>query len=335
MAEGRQGNAEFNVINYRARYADLFDWLGNDLKQYYLHYKDYGKAEGRDAKTYCRLTRYQGQDYSAVYNYDYYTSHNLDLYGWSDYDAIRHFVEYGMAEGRQANEEFNVVNYRARYADLFDWLGTDLKPYYLHYKDYGKAEGRDAQTYCRLSRYQGQDYSAVYNYDYYTTHNLDLYGWSDYDAIQHFVEHGMSEGRQANEEFNVVNYRARYADLFDWLGTDLKPYYLHYKDYGKAEGRDAQTYCRLTRYQGQDLSAVYNYDYYTYNCPDLYGWSDYDAIQHFVKYGMAEGRQGSAEFNVFAYRNRYEDLSNWLQDDLKGYFNHYMYYGKEEGRIGI
>ena len=145
----------------------------------------------------------------------------------------------------------------------------------------------------------------------------------------------MAEGRQGNAEFNVCNYRARYADLFDWLGNDLKQYYLHYKDYGKAEGRDAQTYCRLTRYEGQDYSAVYNYDYYTNYNLDLYGWSDYDAIKHFVEYGMAEGRQAISEFNVFAYRNRYEDLSNWLQDNLKGYFMHYLYYGKEEGRIGV
>ena len=275
------------------------------------------------------------KDYEAVYNYEYYISHNPDLSSYTREQAFQHFIKYGMAEGRQGNEEFNVVNYRARYADLCDWLGNDLKRYYLHYKDYGKAEGRDAQTYCRLTRYEGQEYSAVYSYDYYTNYNLDLYGWSDYDAIKHFVEHGMAEGRQGNAEFNVCNYRARYADLFDWLGNDLKQYYLHYKDYGKEEGRDAQTYCRLTRYEGQDYSAIYNYDYYTNYNLDLYGWSDYDALKHFVEYGMAEGRQAISEFNVFAYRNRYEDLSNWLQDDLKDYFMHYLYYGKEEGRIGV
>ena len=32
------------------------------------------------------------------------------------------------------------------------------------------------------------------------------------------------------------SYRARYYDLMDWLGDDLKPYYLHYQDYGKKEG---------------------------------------------------------------------------------------------------
>ncbi|WP_373211765.1 GH25 family lysozyme, partial [Allofournierella massiliensis] len=172
------------------------------------------------------------KNYEAVYNYEYYISHNPDLSGYTREQAFQHFVEHGMAEGRQGNAEFNVYNYRARYADLMDWLGNDLRSYYIHYKDHGKAEGRDAQTYCRLSRYQGQDYSAVYNYDYYVQNNEDirnLYGYSDYLTIQHFVEHGMGEGRQGSAEFNVYNYRARYADLMDWLGNDLRSYYIHYK----------------------------------------------------------------------------------------------------------
>ena len=147
MGEGRQGSAEFNVYNYRARYADLMDWLGNDLRSYYIHYKDHGKAEGRDAQTYCRLSRYQGQDYSAVYNYDYYVQNNEDirnLYGYSDYLTIQHFVEHGMGEGRQGSAEFNVFAYRERYDDLMQLWGDNLAPYYVHYKDHGKDEGRVA-----------------------------------------------------------------------------------------------------------------------------------------------------------------------------------------------
>ena len=344
MAEGRQACEEFNVRSYRARYYDLMDWLGNDLKPYYIHYKDHGKAEGRDAKTYCRLTRYNKHDYGNVYDFDYYTAHCQDIRDWvkgDDYLAIQHFVEYGMAEGRQGCEEFNVRNYRARYYDLMDWLGNDLKPYYLHYQDYGKAEGRDAKTYCRLTRYNKHDYGNVYDFDYYTAHCKDIRDWvkgDDYLALQHFVEYGMAEGRQACEEFNVRNYRARYYDLMDWLGDDLKPYYLHYQDYGKKEGRDAKTYCRLTRYNKKDYSAVYDFDYYIAHCKDIRDWvkgNDYMAIQHFVEYGMAEGRQGSEEFNVYTYRARYDDLRKRWGNDLKPYYLHYINEGKQAGLKGV
>ena len=48
MSEGRQGSAEFNVVAYRARYADLDAAFGDNLAIYYTHYIEYGKAEGRD-----------------------------------------------------------------------------------------------------------------------------------------------------------------------------------------------------------------------------------------------------------------------------------------------
>ena len=130
--------------SYRARYYDLMDWLGDDLKPYYLHYQDYGKKEGRDARTYCRLTRYNKHDCGNVYDFDYYIDHCKDIRDWvkgNDYMAIQHFVEYGMAEGRQGSEEFNVYTYRARYDDLRKRWGNDLKPCYLHYINEGKKAG--------------------------------------------------------------------------------------------------------------------------------------------------------------------------------------------------
>ena len=49
---------------------------------------------------------------------------------------------------------------------------------------------------------------------------------------------------------------------------------------------------------------------------------------------MSEGRQGSSEFNVAAYRARYADLSNAYGDDLVKYYMHYIRAGKAEGRDG-
>ena len=48
MAEGRRGNKQFNVYAYKNRYADLKKAFGNNLCSYYLHYIEYGKAEGRN-----------------------------------------------------------------------------------------------------------------------------------------------------------------------------------------------------------------------------------------------------------------------------------------------
>ena len=151
-----------------------------------------------------------------------------------------------MAEGRQGSENFDVTAYRNRYPDLRKGYGSDLKGYYLHYVRSGQKEGRSA-TNCDnmlgyLTVYNGVDYSSVYNYNYYINRYADLkkvYAWDEYALLQHFVEHGMAEGRQASEEFSLTYYRSNYPDLREGYGNDLKGYYLHYLRAGKAEGRVA------------------------------------------------------------------------------------------------
>lgn len=88
-----------------------------------------------------------------------------------------------------------------------------------------------------------EDYVAVFNATFYAANNPDLgaAGLKTEDQLfNHFVNSGMSEGRQGSEEFNVQAYRARYADLNAVYGNDLKAYYLHYIRSGKAEGRNGR-----------------------------------------------------------------------------------------------
>ena len=94
-----------------------------------------------------KVTEYDGVDYSAIFDAEYYLNRYTDLkaaYGNDETKAIWHFVEYGMDEGRTGNEEFNVYSYKGRYADLRAAYGNDIKQYYMHYNGYGKDEGRDA-----------------------------------------------------------------------------------------------------------------------------------------------------------------------------------------------
>jgi hypothetical protein len=50
---------------------------------------------------------------------------------------------------------------------------------------------------------------------------------------------------------------------------------------------------------------------------------------------MSEGRQAKADFNVYSYMEKYEDLRNAFGDDLKAYYVHYINYGQAEGREGV
>ncbi len=303
-------------------------------------------------------TVYKGVDYSSVYDYFDYINTYPDIrkaYGvYNNYDgALEHFVLCGMNEGRQGSENFNVETYRKRYPDLRNAYGKDNQKYYYHYIYCGKSEGRDGTGDSPLigsaTVYKGVDYSSVYNYDYYIKTYPDLkkaFGDNDDDigALRHFVESGMSEGREGSEKFNVKTYRKRNVDLRIAFGNDLRRYYIHYLENGIKEGRNGAGTSELigavTNYKGVDYSSVYNYDYYIKTYPDLkkaFGDNDDDigALRHFVLYGMNEGRQASENFELHAYKNRYADLRNAYGNNNRAYYLHYIYAGKNEGRTAV
>lgn len=146
------GFTGIGYISANATHVDVREtakWWGDETKNNgasisyrgYKSFYDYFNMEGAEC-------RYNGKDYSAVYDKEYYLGVHEDLQQRLGNNAgllIRHFIEYGMKEGRQACEDFNVHAYKNRYEDLQKAFGNDLKAYYIHYIDYGKKEGRNAK----------------------------------------------------------------------------------------------------------------------------------------------------------------------------------------------
>ncbi|MBP3505516.1 MAG: N-acetylmuramoyl-L-alanine amidase [Lachnospiraceae bacterium] len=354
MKEGRQGCEDFNVTYYKNRYVDLRNAFGNNLESYYQHYINCGKQEGRDGKSYSELTgtvtQFNGVDYSAVYDFNYYInkySKVKQLYSKDDVGAIQYFVTQGMNDGQQAKASFNVTSYGYRYPDLRRAFKNDLKQYYLHYISCGKREGRTATGTMKMqggtTTYNGVDYSAVYNVGYYANKYADLrnaFGFDDEAYLQHFVACGMREGRQAINTFNVTSYRYEYPDLRVAFESNLPLYYLHYINCGKAEGRHGTGTTSIqnpvTSLDGIDYSLVYDYNYYVNKYADIkqvFGEDDVAVLKHFITFGMNEGRQGNAEFIVSYYRSNYIDLQNAYGSNLALYYLHFISDGKKEGRI--
>ena len=162
MSEGRRGSEAFDVQSYYNEYPDLRAAFGTDLASYYSHYLMYGKKEGRHATGCSKLkglvTRAGGVDYAPVYDPEYYLSRNGDVekaftkstYGGvtmvDDSTVLRHFINYGMSEGRRGSEAFDVYSYKMRYLDLRKAYGSDLKGYYFHYLEYGMKEHRNGSS---------------------------------------------------------------------------------------------------------------------------------------------------------------------------------------------
>ena len=83
--------------------------------------------------------------------------------------------------------------------------------------------------------------------------------------------------------------------------------------------------------------AVFDASYYSAAYPDVaaaYGNNADALLNHFISFGVKEGRNASAEFNPQAYRQRYEDLQAAFGSDMAAYCRHYVAYGKAEGRNG-
>ncbi len=292
---------------------------------------------------------YRGVNYSAVFNPQYYIDNNPDIqssFGGNYFTAFDHFIRYGMNEGRVASAEFNVTSYRNRNVDLRWAYGTNLPDYYWHYIAIGKNEGRDGSTPVTLQPATilgGIDYSGIYDFGTYIANNPDLqnkYGNDDTGALWHFVNFGMNEGRVASNNFKVIPYRNKYLDLRLAFGSNLRAYYLHYLNSGKKEGRDSSGDYLDGRSSigGVNYSAVYDFNYYAKSSPDVwqaYNIDDMSALNHFLRYGMSEGRLGSGSFNVTNYKDRYGDLRVIFGNNLRDYYLHYINYGKAEGRNGL
>ena len=84
------------------------------------------------------------------------------------------------------------------------------------------------------------------------------------------------------------------------------------------------------------LSKVtFDAEYYYNTYPDLQAAFGYDVealYNHYLNFGLKEGRFGSEEFNCYTYMNNYGDLRLAFAGNYLAYCEHYEIFGKKEGR---
>jgi hypothetical protein len=149
MTMRRRASEEFDVCSYMNEYPELRRKYKGDVAEFYRDWMNEGKEAGRHGtgcdKMVDPLTEYNGVDYSAIYNYDYYVerySYIKDRYAGDDEGALEQFVNYGIREGRQASEEFDVRAYRAYNEDLREEFQGNFTQYVEHYLISGINEHR-------------------------------------------------------------------------------------------------------------------------------------------------------------------------------------------------
>lgn len=129
----------------------------------------------------------------------------------------------------------------------FDVTGKSCPAYYTNDKIWGSIQNIISENKNIENKL---DYSLVFDADYYSNHWVDLknvYGKNKDALLNHFINFGMKEGRQAISTFDVYTYRNNYADLRKEFDTkkdtitreDLPKYYKHYITNGYKEKRKA------------------------------------------------------------------------------------------------
>lgn len=186
------------------------------------------------------------------------------------------------------------------------------------------------------------NYSLVFNASYYAAKYPDLkaaFGTDEAKLLNHFITSGMNEGRQAIKTFNVQYYKNRYPDLQKAFGNNLRQYYIHYIEHGyveKRQGYEQATKPSSTIYSGRDYTPVFDANYYSDKYSDLkqaFGENGNLLFNHFINYGMKEGRQASASFNPKYYKANYVDLAKAFGANYTQYYIHYIDNGIKEKRI--
>lgn len=202
-----------------------------------------------------------------------------------------------MYEGRYGNSAFNVYSYRGKYADLQNAYSDNIKKYYEHYLYFGKNEGRDGtpvRQSYQVRFLQGEKVIASQVVEY--GHGANTNGLAKSGA--------------------VLNLNVPVSCITSNLDVQVSYRYI---------------------YNDMDYTPIFDADYYLNTYVDLrnaFGTNGQLALEHFINYGMHEGRKGNASFDVYSYRGRYVDLQNAYNTGNKNYYEHYLNWGIREGRNG-
>lgn len=152
----RVANGQFSqtIIDQMPNYKDITtNLLSQDELEDYTYLRNSQDIDDLSKLIFIRMYDYVlskqifvSSDYdNAVFSAQYYVTKYPDLVITIGYNAeglYNHFMQSGIAEGRQGCESFNVNIYIANNPDLQQIFGDDLKAYYQHYLNYGQYEGR-------------------------------------------------------------------------------------------------------------------------------------------------------------------------------------------------
>ena len=319
------------------------------------HYLKYGFNEGRDPNSY--------------FDSAWYQKRYLDI-GTPRSAAITHYITKGVDEAKDPSNSFSTSWYLSQDHGI-PLAGENPLAHFLRV---GLAEGRvpqkvddsEANADKLIDIAAMLDQSGIFDAEWYTTKYEDVKR-SGVKPLQHFVQHGLAEGRDPNEFFCSSWYLQSHADV---KTSGCNPV-LHYIESGSHEGRSSspqfntraylekypvlkQTggnalghFLRVGRFDGHrleeipdpvgiaagiqddgDVSDLFDEEWYLKAHPDVAA-SGMGALNHYLEYGIKEGLNPNKVFDTAWYNQAYLDVLASGTPAIR----HYLSSGWREGRF--
>lgn len=188
------------------------------------------------------------EDIRPHFDVAFYRRSNRDLRN-DEIDLVRHYVEFGAAEGRDPAPNFNTNFYVSGNNDV---AASGINPLW-HYVMIGKKEGRLPQRPEKSAEIV-EEIRPHFDEDYYRHAYKDL-DKEDIDFVRHYVEYGADEGRNPSAEFNTRFYLERYPDIAE---SGVNPFW-HFVTRGREEGREGRPESAMERSPGMPFYIFSDY----------------------------------------------------------------------------
>ncbi len=147
----------------------------------------------------------------------------------------------------------------------------------------------------------------------YRDRNPDLADMTDAQLKNHWLNHGIKEGRASSTILDLGFYLANNPDLKEAFGTDYEKVYNHFITSGYKEHRKS--------------SALFDGSYYTEKYPEVASSFGDEYLRHYVENGQAEGRRASLTFDPNYYWYIRPDVYEAWPDDYTMCARHYAGHG--------
>ncbi len=218
---------------------------------------------------------------------------------------------------------FNTNFYRAANGDLgAAGLRTDAQ-FLSHFQTYGLNEGRL--------------FSPFANLNFYRSSNPDLAAAglsTNRQLFDHLQNNGVAEGRRFSEFLDINFYLNANPDVNQAFRSNRELAFNHLNNHGVGEGRRFSQFFDINWYANNnpDLATAYanSVGRRPYEVATNPGFRQF-LLNHFEIYGVNEGRDFSATFNLNYYRDAYSDLATARLNNQQLY-QHFELNGLREGR---